>query len=91
METGADKIIIAVMLINHIDQHFRSYISLKKSIIFLAFIVHLINQQYKYEEYYEGKGVDDWNDKCWEKEINTHDIMVMTPPSYFRCIKKGIH
>ena len=58
LETGASKTMIAVLLINHIGQHFGS-ISLKKLIFFLASIVHVVNQQYRYKEYHGDKGVND--------------------------------
>lgn len=87
LETGTGKTMIAVMLINHIGQLIRSTAS-KKLIIFLAPTVHLVNQQFKviedhtdFEvgEYYGGKGVDEWDNKSWEKEINQHHVLVMTP------------
>lgn len=28
-------------------------------------------------EYYGAKGVDEWSLKCWEKEINEHDVSLL--------------
>ncbi|GMN63272.1 hypothetical protein TIFTF001_032343 [Ficus carica] len=91
LETGAGKTMIAVMLINHISEHFRSTIP-KKSIIFLAPTQYKYIEEYtnfKVGEYYGGKGVDDWDNKCWEKEINEHDVMVMTPQVLLDALRRA--
>ncbi|PRQ25534.1 putative ribonuclease III post-transcriptional gene silencing PAZ-Argonaute family [Rosa chinensis] len=89
LETGSGKTMIAVMLIKHIaDQHIIKSIGHKKLIIFMAPTVHLVIQQYEVIKksttlevgvYYGAKGVDDWSPEYWEVEVNTHNIMVMTP------------
>ncbi|KAL6217730.1 hypothetical protein ACLB2K_010947 [Fragaria x ananassa] len=89
LETGAGKTMIAVLLIKHIaDQHIIKSTGHKKLIIFMAPTVHLVIQQSEVIEkcttlevgvYYGAKGVDDWSRECWEAEVKTHDIMVMTP------------
>lgn len=32
------------------------------------------NTELQVEEYYGAKGVDDWNAKSWEKEVNENDV-----------------
>ncbi|KAI3454024.1 hypothetical protein Pfo_010687 [Paulownia fortunei] len=41
------------------------------------------------EEYYGARGVDEWNDKTWEKEINEHDVLVMTPQILLDALRKA--
>ncbi|XP_060673707.1 endoribonuclease Dicer homolog 3a isoform X2 [Ziziphus jujuba] len=81
LETGAGKTMIAIMLIKEIGEAIKSTGS-KSIIIFLAPTVNLVNQQFEVikihtgfevEEYYGAKGVDEWNKKRWEKEVNEHD------------------
>ncbi|XP_015572953.2 endoribonuclease Dicer homolog 3 [Ricinus communis] len=97
LETGAGKTMIAVMLIREIGQAIKSN-DFKKLIIFLAPTVHLVNQQYevikdntnfKVGEYYGAKGIDGWSMKVWEKEINEHDVLVMTPQILLDALRKA--
>ncbi|XP_061353512.1 endoribonuclease Dicer homolog 3a-like [Gastrolobium bilobum] len=97
LDTGAGKTMIAVMLIRHIGKFIKST-DQKKLIVFLAPTVHLVNQQFEVirdctdlavEEYYGAKGIDDWNSSCWEKEIEEHDVMVMTPQILLDGLRKA--
>ncbi|XP_057957753.1 endoribonuclease Dicer homolog 3a [Malania oleifera] len=97
LDTGAGKTMVAVMLIRDIGQTIKSA-SDKKIIIFLAPTVHLVNQQYELiklhtslqvGEYFGAMGVDEWNLTCWEKEINEHDVMVMTPQILLDALRKA--
>ncbi|KAA8546198.1 hypothetical protein F0562_003063 [Nyssa sinensis] len=96
LDTGSGKTIIAVMLIKDIARSIQH--GYKKLILFLAPTVHLVHQQFEVmkihtnlevEEYYGAKGVDDWNAKCWEKEINEHDVLVMTPQILLDALRKA--
>ncbi|KAL5988342.1 helicase, partial [Asimina triloba] len=87
LETGAGKTMIAVMLMKEIGQAMKVSGD-RKLIIFMAPTVNLVNQQFevikthtdfKVAEYHKDKGVDNWNAQCWEKEIITQEVMVMTP------------
>ncbi|KAH7690356.1 endoribonuclease Dicer protein [Dioscorea alata] len=87
LETGAGKTMIAVMLMREIGREMREK-GEKLLMIFLAPTVHLVNQQFcvikdytdfRAREYYGSKGVDEWTAECWEKEIESCEIMVMTP------------
>ncbi|XP_077233980.1 dicer-like 3 [Tasmannia lanceolata] len=87
LETGSGKTMIAVMLMKEIGNVMRNNGD-NRLIIFMAPTVNLVNQQFevikrhtdfKVEEYYGAKGIDEWNAKCWEKEIGTKEVMVMTP------------
>ncbi|XP_020536663.1 endoribonuclease Dicer homolog 3a isoform X2 [Jatropha curcas] len=97
LETGAGKTMIAVMLIKEIGQSIKSGVH-KKKIIFLAPTVHLVNQQYEViqmhtnfdvGEYYGAKGVDEWTQKFWGKEIDEHDVLVMTPQILLDALRKA--
>ncbi|KAK1269817.1 hypothetical protein QJS04_geneDACA022123 [Acorus gramineus] len=87
LETGAGKTMIAVMLMEEFGKHLNDGRD-KRVMVFLAPTVHLVNQQFEVirthtgfnvAEYYGSKGVDEWNAKCWQKELDTQDVMVMTP------------
>ncbi|KAL0297330.1 UNVERIFIED_CONTAM: Endoribonuclease Dicer3 [Sesamum radiatum] len=41
------------------------------------------------QEYYGARGVDDWSAKIWEKEINDHDVLVMTPQILLDALRKA--
>ncbi|XP_019053854.1 PREDICTED: endoribonuclease Dicer homolog 3b isoform X4 [Nelumbo nucifera] len=97
LETGAGKTMIAVMLIKEIGRAMKTSGN-KMLIIFLAPTVHLVNQQFevikihtdfKVEEYYGAKGIDEWSAKCWEKEISEQDVMVMTPQILLDALRKA--
>ncbi|KAL4597279.1 hypothetical protein ACB092_12G222500 [Castanea dentata] len=97
LKTGAGKTIIAVMLIKHGGQDI-NFCTDHKKIIFLAPTVHLVHQQFgviknytdfEVEEYYGDKGVDEWNLMRWEKEINEHDVLVMTPQILLDALRKA--
>ncbi|KAJ7958428.1 Endoribonuclease dicer-like protein [Quillaja saponaria] len=97
LETGAGKMMIAVMLIGEIGQAIKSS-GRTKLIIFLAPTVHLVNQQckvikghttFEVGEYYGAKGVDGWNMERWEKETIEHDVLVMTPQILLDALRKA--
>ncbi|CAK9137646.1 unnamed protein product [Ilex paraguariensis] len=97
LDTGAGKTIIAVMMIKDIGQSLKIG-NQKKLIIFLAPTVHLVHQQFEVikvntnlhvGEYYGAKGVDEWNIMSWEKEINEHDVLVMTPQILLDALRKA--
>ncbi|KAG8381903.1 hypothetical protein BUALT_Bualt05G0021200 [Buddleja alternifolia] len=98
LETGVGKTMIAVMMIKEIGKSLKNDNGDKKLIIFLAPTVHLVHQQCKeikahttlnVEEYYGARGVDEWNAKTWEKEINEHDVLVMTPQILLDALRKA--
>ncbi|KAL0407818.1 UNVERIFIED_CONTAM: Endoribonuclease Dicer3a [Sesamum radiatum] len=41
------------------------------------------------EEYYGARGVDEWSAEIWEKEINEHDVLVMTPQILLDALRKA--
>ncbi|KAJ6957432.1 endoribonuclease Dicer [Populus alba x Populus x berolinensis] len=94
LETGAGKTMIAVMLIKQIGQAV-FYSGVKRLILFLAPTVHLqyevIKSQtnFRVGEYYGAKGIDEWSLKSWEKEIDEHDVLVMTPQILLDALRKA--
>ncbi|CAN1351379.1 Endoribonuclease Dicer homolog 3a [Linum perenne] len=97
LDTGAGKTMIAVMLIKDIGQTIKSSPH-KKLILFLAPTVHLAIQQYEVikantsfdvEVYYGAKGVDLWSLSQWQKEIDGHDVLVMTPQILLDALRKA--
>ncbi|KAK6129787.1 hypothetical protein DH2020_036494 [Rehmannia glutinosa] len=97
LEMGAEKSMIAVMMIREIGKSLKKNDNGggKKLILFLAPTVHLQYKDIKsqtelhVEEYYGARGVDDWNDKTWEKEINEHDVLIMTPQILLNALRKA--
>ncbi|CAL5419477.1 unnamed protein product [Camellia sinensis] len=98
LETGAGKTMIAVMIINDMAPSLNLVPPHKNIIVFLAPTVHLVHQQFevmkvhtnlRVEEYYGAKGVDEWNAKSWEKEINDHDVLVLTPQILLDALRKA--
>ncbi|XVF35247.1 hypothetical protein REPUB_Repub18cG0129200 [Reevesia pubescens] len=88
---------IAVMLIKDFGEAIKSSDN-KRLIVFLAPTVHLLNQQFEYikihtnlevEQYYGAKGVDEWNLDSWKKEVNEHDVLVMTPQILLDSLRKA--
>ncbi|GAV80701.1 Helicase_C domain-containing protein/Ribonuclease_3 domain-containing protein/PAZ domain-containing protein/dsRNA_bind domain-containing protein/ResIII domain-containing protein [Cephalotus follicularis] len=97
LDTGTGKTLIAVMLIKAIAQASK-FACPDKLLIFLAPTVHLVHQQYEvikihtnFEvgEYYGAKGIDEWTLKNWEKEINDHEVLVMTPQILLDALRKA--
>ncbi|KAL3645874.1 Dicer dimerization domain [Castilleja foliolosa] len=90
LDTGPGKNMIAIMMIREIGKSLKADDNGggKKLILFLAPTVHHVHQQYKeiktqtelrVDEYYGARGVDEWDDKTWEKETNENDVFIMTP------------
>ncbi|CAN1351385.1 Endoribonuclease Dicer homolog 3a [Linum perenne] len=96
LDTGAGKTMIAVMLIKDIGQTIKSSPH-KKLILFLAPTVHLAiqyevikaNTSFDVEVYYGAKGVDLWSLSQWQKEIDGHDVLVMTPQILLDALRKA--
>ncbi|XP_009363041.2 endoribonuclease Dicer homolog 3a-like isoform X1 [Pyrus x bretschneideri] len=100
LETGSGKTMIAVMLIRDYEGCQTNNLSggAKKLIIFLAPTVHLVHQQFKVikestnynvGEYYGALGVDSWTMERWEKKMNEHDVLVMTPKIFLDALRKA--
>lgn len=104
MGTGTGKTYIAVMLIkNKSDEIIKPYSdpNCKRS-IFLANNVPLVKQQAKYLETHtpfkvgtyfgdqkiNGKCVDFWDKKIWQKELEKNEIFVMSPQILLDCLDK---
>nr|XP_027084395.1 endoribonuclease Dicer homolog 3-like [Coffea arabica] len=97
LNSGAGKTMIAVMMIKELGQSLRLN-GEKKLIIFLAPSVRLVHQQYEVikchtelevEELFGAKGIDDWHKETWEKAINAHDVLVMTPQILLDALRKA--
>ncbi|KAL6578542.1 Dicer dimerization domain [Orobanche minor] len=98
-DTGPGSITVAVMMIKEIGKSLKvDNGGRRKLIAFLVPTVHLVHQRYneiksrtelRVEEYYGARGVDGWNDKTWEKEINGNDVLVMTPQILLDALMKA--
>ncbi|KAG6498755.1 hypothetical protein ZIOFF_038477 [Zingiber officinale] len=97
LDTGSGKTMIAVMLIQHFGKKIKNGGD-RRPIVFLAPTVHLVMQQYEEIEthtdldvqYYCGaRGVDEWNIDCWQKEVSTYQVMVMTPQVLLDALRKA--
>lgn len=97
LETGCGKTLIAVLLIKEIGCELRERKE-KGIIIFLAPTVSLVEQQYEViklnspfnvGEYFGAKGVDNWTIDKWTAEINSHEVLVMTPRILLDALRHG--
>ncbi|XP_008793257.2 endoribonuclease Dicer homolog 3a-like [Phoenix dactylifera] len=97
LDTGAGKTMIAVMLIKEIGKELKMSGD-RRIIIFLAPTVHLVTQQFEVikihtdfevAHYFGAKGVDEWTAACWEKEVATYQVMVMTPQILLDALRKA--
>ncbi|KAH9328955.1 hypothetical protein KI387_001063 [Taxus chinensis] len=86
LDTGSGKTLIAVMLVKsyaHLIRKPQNNIA-----IFMVPTVVLVQQQadvlemhtdLKVGRYWGAMGVDLWDRRKWEEELNTHEVFVMTP------------
>ncbi|GLT60476.1 hypothetical protein SLA2020_332400 [Shorea laevis] len=86
LETGSGKTLIAIMLLRSY-----AYLLRKPSSFFAVFLVPqvvLVKQQAQalrmhtdlsVGEYWGEMGVDYWDAATWKREINKHEVLVMTP------------
>nr|AJA90780.1 Dicer-like 3 [Pinus canariensis] len=97
LETGCGKTLIAVLLIKEIGCELIERKE-KGIIIFLAPTVSLVEQQFeviklnshfKVAEYFGAKGVDNWTIDKWTVEINSHEVLVMTPQILLDALRHG--
>ncbi|PKA63342.1 Endoribonuclease Dicer like 3a [Apostasia shenzhenica] len=95
LDTGAGKTMIAVMMIKEFG---KDLVMDKGLVVFLAPTVHLVTQQYEVIKtqtdckavcYYGEMGIEEWDAKCWEKEISTYQVMVMTPQILLDALRKA--
>ncbi|RNA38512.1 Endoribonuclease Dicer [Brachionus plicatilis] len=92
--TGSGKTFISVMLINHLSNEIeKAYSEGGKRSIFLANTVPLVKQQaeflrsqthFEIGEYFGDKKIDNklldvWDAKIWKKELESKQVLVMTP------------
>lgn len=99
LDTGAGKTLIAVMLIKEMGKGLRASGGAERPlIVFLAPTVHLVTQQFEVIKmhtdldvglYYGEKGVDHWTASCWQKEVATHQVMVLTPQVLLDALRKA--
>ncbi|KAK9099556.1 hypothetical protein Syun_026601 [Stephania yunnanensis] len=57
--------------------------------VWQQFEVIKVHTNFKVEQYYGAKGVDEWSAKCWEREISKHEVMVMTPQILLDALRKA--
>ncbi|URE47590.1 Ribonuclease III domain [Musa troglodytarum] len=97
LETGSGKTMISIMLVKHFGEELKKRGD-QRLILFLAPTVHLVVQQYETikvhtdldVQYYCGaKAVDAWSIACWQKEVFTYQVMVMTPQILLDVLRKG--
>ncbi|GKV45609.1 hypothetical protein SLEP1_g52673 [Rubroshorea leprosula] len=94
LETGSGKTLIAVMLLRSYAYLFR-----KPSSLFTVFLVPqvvLVKQQAQVVrmhtdlsvgEYWGELGVDFWDAATWQREIDKHEVLVMTPAILLRGLR----
>ena len=92
--TGSGKTFIAVMLIKHL----RDELSRQKKVVFLANNVALLEQQAEViskmtglstGRYCGARGVDDWERRRWEEEVEGHQVLVFIHQVFLNVLSKG--
>ncbi|XP_051119547.1 endoribonuclease Dicer homolog 3 isoform X2 [Andrographis paniculata] len=89
---------VALMMIKQIGEALVDSNGDKKLIAFLTPTVDLVHKQHKeikshtnlrVEAYFGARGVDGWDADAWAKEINDHDVLIMTPQIFLNSLRKG--
>ncbi|XP_024521053.1 endoribonuclease Dicer homolog 3a isoform X2 [Selaginella moellendorffii] len=92
--TGTGKTMIAIMLIQSFEERL-SMPQEKRIAVFLAPTVNLVIQQaraiesftvLKVGDYYGDKGVDSWSVNQWQAEVDSHQVLVMTPQVFLNAL-----
>nr|GLL32084.1 endoribonuclease Dicer homolog 3 [Ipomoea trifida] len=81
LDSGIDRTMLSLLMVQEFVKSFMG-INVGKKIVILATTVNFVHQQYEaikchtklqVQEFYGAKGIDDWDGKTWEKEVNDHD------------------
>ncbi|MCO5569280.1 hypothetical protein L7F22_022992 [Adiantum nelumboides] len=97
LETGCGKTLIAILLIKEMASAMREK-NQKFRAVFMAPTVCLVLQQtsvlrinldLQVECYYGAKGVDKWSASMWKEEMNSNEVLVMTPMVLLDAVRHG--
>ncbi|KAI5069811.1 hypothetical protein GOP47_0016112 [Adiantum capillus-veneris] len=97
LETGCGKTLIAILLIKEMASSMREK-NQKFRAVFMAPTVCLVLQQtsvlrinldLQVECYYGAKGVDKWSASMWKEEMNSNEVLVMTPMVLLDAVRHG--
>ncbi|XP_019164958.1 PREDICTED: endoribonuclease Dicer homolog 3 [Ipomoea nil] len=97
LDSGIDRAMLSLLMVQEFVKSFME-INVGKKIVILATTVNFVHQQYEaikchtklqVQEFYGAKGIDAWDGKTWEKEVNDHDVLVMTPQILLNGLEKG--
>ncbi|CAH9128863.1 unnamed protein product [Cuscuta epithymum] len=87
VDPGTDRTMLSLLMVQEFVKSLME-INVGKKIAILATTVNLVHQQFEaikchtklqVQQFYGARGIDTWDADTWEKEVNDHDVLVMTP------------
>ncbi|VFQ64542.1 unnamed protein product [Cuscuta campestris] len=93
---GTDRTMLALLMVQEFVKSLME-INVGKKIVVLATTVNLVHQLYEtikchtklqVQRFFGARGIDNWDAIQWGKEVNDHDVLVMTPQILLNGLEK---